>query len=74
MAVLVCSLFLLQIGAVIQHVVAAPSMSGPSQASLLFEPDPDSDRVAATAADFRVDESGAATYSIPLFAAPGTAG
>ncbi|MGH8077138.1 MAG: toxin TcdB middle/N-terminal domain-containing protein, partial [Lysobacter sp.] len=74
LAVIVGTLFLLQIGAVIQHVVAAPSMSGPGQTSLLFEPDPDSDRVAATAADFRVDESGAATYSIPLFAAPGTAG
>jgi RHS repeat-associated protein len=36
--------------------------------------DPISDRVGATAAEFRVDESGAATYTIPLFAAPGTAG
>jgi RHS repeat-associated protein len=33
-----------------------------------------SDQVGATAGEFRVDESGAATYSIPLFAAPGTAG
>ncbi|MGQ0801506.1 MAG: Ig-like domain-containing protein, partial [Pseudomarimonas sp.] len=33
-----------------------------------------SDSVGATPAEFRVDESGAATYSIPLYAAPGTAG
>lgn len=37
-------------------------------------PDAASDRVAATAAEFRVDESGAATYSIPLYTVPGTAG
>ncbi|MDR7097829.1 RHS repeat-associated protein [Lysobacter niabensis] len=37
-------------------------------------PDPASDQVAATAAEFRVDETGAATYSIPLFTVPGTAG
>lgn len=37
-------------------------------------PDPVSDQVAATAAEFRVDESGAATYSIPLYGVPGTAG
>ena len=36
--------------------------------------DPVSDSVGAIAAEFRVDESGAATYSIPLFAVPGTAG
>ncbi|MDP2185075.1 MAG: Ig-like domain-containing protein, partial [Xanthomonadales bacterium] len=36
--------------------------------------DPLSDSVGASAGAFRVDESGAATYSIPLFAAPGTAG
>jgi RHS repeat-associated protein len=33
-----------------------------------------SDTVAATAAEFRVDESGAATYSIALYGVPGTAG
>lgn len=37
-------------------------------------PDVESDRVAAIAAEFRVDESGAATYSIPIYAVPGTAG
>lgn len=36
--------------------------------------DPASDTVGAIAAEFRVDESGAATYSIPLYAVPGTAG
>ena len=37
-------------------------------------PDSTSDRVGAIAGSFRVDESGAATYSIPLFTPPGTAG
>jgi len=37
-------------------------------------PDVESDKVAAIAAEFRVDESGAATYSIPIYAVPGTAG
>ncbi len=33
-----------------------------------------SDRVGASAGDFRVDESGAATYSMPIYTVPGTAG
>ncbi|MGE0209088.1 MAG: SpvB/TcaC N-terminal domain-containing protein [Lysobacteraceae bacterium] len=33
-----------------------------------------SDQVGATAGQFRVDESGAATYSVPIQAVPGTAG
>ena len=35
---------------------------------------PSSDSVGTTAGEFRVDESGAATYSIPIMAAEGTAG
>ena len=45
-----------------------------SIASELPGPDPVSDAVGATAGEFRVDESGAGTYRIPLYAAPGTAG
>lgn len=37
-------------------------------------PDTNSDTVGATPATYRVDESGAATYSVPLYMAPGTAG
>ncbi len=37
-------------------------------------PDTISDQVGATAGQFRVDESGAATYAIPIFTPPGTAG
>ena len=37
-------------------------------------PDIESDKVAAIPAEFRVDESGAATYTIPIYAVPGTAG
>jgi RHS repeat-associated protein len=47
---------------------------GPLPSVLLIAPDPVSDSVAATQGDFRVDESGAATYGIPLYAVPGTAG
>src|SRR5688572_30407266 len=36
--------------------------------------DPISDSVGATAAEFRVDEAGAATYSVPIYTVPGTAG
>jgi RHS repeat-associated protein len=46
--------------------------------SIYLEPEPSadtySDSVGATPAEFRVDESGGASYSVPLFVAPGTAG
>ncbi|GIX34234.1 MAG: hypothetical protein KatS3mg126_0013 [Lysobacteraceae bacterium] len=47
---------------------------GASNAAVAVEPDALSDQVGAVAAEFRVDESGAATYSIPIYAVPGTAG
>ena len=40
----------------------------------MITPDAVSDRVSATAAEFRVNESGAATYSVALYGVPGTAG
>ncbi len=48
---------------------AAATYSPPSLASI-----PGVDSVGTTAGSFRVDESGAATYSIPIAAAAGTAG
>ena len=54
--------------------VAAQVTGGPNPPLVLSEPDPISDGVAATAAEFRVDESGAATYAIKLYSVPGTAG
>lgn len=47
---------------------------GGAAASTMVTPDAISDSVAATAAEFRVDESGSATYSIPIYGVPGTAG
>jgi RHS repeat-associated protein len=47
-----------------------------SSQSVSLSPPPDilSDSVGATVGEFRVSESGAAGYSIPLFSAPGVAG
>lgn len=39
-----------------------------------FAQDIASDRVGSTGGQFRVDESGAATYSVPILTVPGTAG
>ncbi len=64
-------LVLLQVGALISNVLADTG-GGPIGTVVL--PEAASDVVAATAAEFRVDESGAATYTIPLYAVPGTAG
>lgn len=69
--VIVSFCVLLQVGALISQVFAD---SGGGTGTTSVVPDAASDRVAATAAEFRVDESGAATYSIPLYGVPGTAG
>ena len=37
-------------------------------------PDPISDAVGATVGQFKVDENGSASYAIPIYAVPGTAG
>lgn len=65
--------FALQLGWVLPQVWAMMT-GGSLPAEELFPADPESDRVAATAAEFRVDESGAATYSVALYGVPGTAG
>ncbi|WP_368563150.1 toxin TcdB middle/N-terminal domain-containing protein [Pseudoxanthomonas sp. UTMC 1351] len=70
---LVASVILGPLGAFVFDVMAQVT-GGNLPARLLVAPDPLSDSVSATAAAFRVDESGAATYSIPLYAVPGTAG
>ena len=54
--------------------VIAQVTGGSSPPLVLASPDPISDAVAATSAEFRVDESGAATYTVPIYAVPGTAG
>lgn len=69
----VLALLLAPVGIVVTQVVAQ-STGGPGQPQVLVHLDPISDAVAATPAEFRVDESGAATYTVPLFTVPGTAG
>lgn len=69
--VVVVSLILVPMGAWVRDALAD---SGGGAASTSVTPDIVSDMVAATAAEFRVDESGAATYSIPIYGVPGTAG
>lgn len=69
--VTVLSMVLLQIGALVSNVLADTGGGTPANNVV---PDDASDKVAATAAEFRVDESGAATYAIPLYVVPGTAG
>ena len=53
-------------------IPAPPNPAGPSIPSLSSYPGLDS--LGTTAGNFRVDETGAATYSVPLITAAGTAG
>nr|MBA2237292.1 hypothetical protein [Lysobacter sp.] len=64
-------LIVLQTGAFVSDSLAD---SGGAAGSTAVTPDIVSDLVAATGAEFRVAESGGATYSIPLYVLPGTAG
>lgn len=77
-SILGAALFLLVIGCLLYPigiiVRSAVADSGGGTPSTSVVPDPISDSVAAIPAEFRVDESGAATYSIPIYAVPGTAG
>lgn len=66
----IIALLLLPVGAIVQQSIAG----SPAATAFAMPADTVSDSVAATAAEFRVDESGAAAYAIPLFTAPGTAG
>ncbi len=67
---LVVSILLLPVGVVLRDSLAG----SPAANGFLIAPDTVSDSVTATPAQLRVAESGAATYSIPLFTVPGTAG
>jgi RHS repeat-associated protein len=71
--VLVFAVLLAPVGVVITQVIAQ-SMGGSNPPQLIVALDPISDAVSATPAEFRVDESGAATYSVPIFVVPGVAG
>ncbi|MEG3791938.1 FG-GAP-like repeat-containing protein, partial [Lysobacter sp. CCNWLW3] len=70
----VAGLLLLQAGVLISGSFAEPGTGGSLPPTALFASDPESDRVSAIGAEFRVDESGAATYSVPLYSVAGTAG
>ncbi len=64
------------VGLAAPHPATAQPATPPAPHSepLPLSADAFSDSVGATPAQFRTDESGAATYSIPLYAPPGTAG
>lgn len=70
---LVAGLLLTPLSLFVFEVVAQVTGGG-LPPRVLANPDPLSDAVSATGAEFRVDESGAATYTVPLYAVPGTAG
>lgn len=67
----VIAILLYPIGIIVESAGADTGGGTPSTSVV---PDAVSDSVAATPAEFRVDESGAATYSIPIYTVPGTAG
>ncbi|NZA25048.1 VCBS repeat-containing protein [Luteimonas sp. SJ-92] len=71
--VLVAFVFLVMWQIALQRSRALADPGG-GAASTAIVADSLSDEVAATAAEFRVDESGAATYSVPIYGVPGTAG
>ena len=68
--VLVVAVLLLPVGIILRQSLAGVPAAGGFSIAV----DTVSDSVAATPASFRVDESGAATYSLPLFTVSGTAG
>lgn len=57
-----------------QTVLLSALLAGSAYANVAPPEDLGSTRVAATPAEFRVDEQGAATWSMPIYAVPGTAG
>ena len=65
------TLLLVQLGILVTRVWADVGGGTPS---ISVSADTISDQVSATAGEFRVDESGAATYSVPIYVVPGTAG
>lgn len=65
------TLILFQTGIIVRRVLADAGGGSPA---ISVTVDTASDQVSATAGEFRVDESGAATYSVPLYLVPGTAG
>ena len=68
--IVVVAVLLLPIGIILRQSLAAVPAAG----EFSIATDTLSDSVAAIPASFRVDESGAATYSIPLFTVAGRAG
>lgn len=66
----ILSVLLFPIGVVLKESWAGMPLAG----GFVVAADTLSDSVAATPGAFRVDETGSATYTIPLFTAPGTTG